>query len=179
MQCAVEVRPPEVAFPIVALGNNDPNWDVRSDIWSLGCTVGLPNFIQVSIDLVVDRFTKSPPDQPYSTVLTEAVYWLRWFRWSDRSHQHGNRIGPQMHTCKSKVRTNLLFCNSCRELVPDVSVAEANAYWAEHQLHLEKRCTIEEAERLIHLVRSMLVLDPAEQPSALQLLAAHSWLNEV
>jgi serine/threonine-protein kinase SRPK3 len=45
MQCAVAVCPPEVAFSIVALGNNDPDWDVQSDIWSLGCTVGLPNFI--------------------------------------------------------------------------------------------------------------------------------------
>jgi hypothetical protein len=71
------------------------------------------------------------------------------------------------------------FCNSYRELVLDVSVAEANTYWAEHRLNLEKRYTIEEAERLIHLVRSMLVLDPAERPSALQLLEAHSWLNEV
>ena len=44
MQCAVGVRPPEVVFSTVALGNNDPDWDMRSDIWSLGCTVSLFNF---------------------------------------------------------------------------------------------------------------------------------------
>jgi serine/threonine-protein kinase SRPK3 len=43
MQCAVGVRPPEVVFPAVALGDEDPDWDMRSDIWSLGCTVGFRN----------------------------------------------------------------------------------------------------------------------------------------
>jgi len=24
---------------MIALGDNDPDWDIRSDIWSLACTV--------------------------------------------------------------------------------------------------------------------------------------------
>jgi hypothetical protein len=41
-----------------------------------------------------------------------------------------------------------------------------------------KGCTTEEeAKRLIDLIRVMLVLDPAERPSALQLLDAHRWLG--
>lgn len=40
-------------------------------------------------------------------------------------------------------------------------------------------CTSEEADRLIGLVRSMLVLDPAERPSALRLLEMHTWLENV
>ena len=40
-QSAIKVRPPEIVFPMVALGDNDPNWDLRGDIWSLACTVGL------------------------------------------------------------------------------------------------------------------------------------------
>ena len=44
MHCAVGVRSPEVVFSMVALGNNDPDWDMRSDIWSLGCAVSLFNF---------------------------------------------------------------------------------------------------------------------------------------
>jgi hypothetical protein len=43
-----------------------------------------------------------------------------------------------------------------------------------------KGCTTEqEADRFIDLLQSMLVLDPAERLSALQLLEAHSWLGEV
>jgi len=146
MQCAVEVRPPEVAFPIVALGNNDPDWDVRSDIWSLGCTIyeiASVSTLFYGVDgggllsRMVEMVGQVPP--------AWEPYWA-----SDAYLQKQN-----------------------------VSVAEANTYWAERRLHLEKRCTIEEAERLIHLVRSMLVLDPAQRPSALQLLEAHSWLNEV
>jgi hypothetical protein len=39
MRCAVKVRPPEVVFPQMVLGNEDPEWDMQGDIWSLGCTV--------------------------------------------------------------------------------------------------------------------------------------------
>jgi serine/threonine protein kinase len=43
-----------------------------------------------------------------------------------------------------------------------------------------KGCTTEqEADNLIDLLRHMLMLDPAERPSALQLLEAHTWLGDV
>ena len=38
-QSAVGIRPPETVFPMIALGDKDPYWDMRSDIWSLACTV--------------------------------------------------------------------------------------------------------------------------------------------
>lgn len=41
-QCAIGVRAPEIAFPQVALKVMDPDWDARSDIWSLACTVRNP-----------------------------------------------------------------------------------------------------------------------------------------
>lgn len=43
----------------------------------------------------------------------------------------------------------------------------------------ERRTTEQETERLIDLIRSMLVLDSTERPAALQLLEAHPWLDEV
>jgi hypothetical protein len=40
-QSAIKVRPPEIVFRMIALGHEDPDWDVRSDTWSLACTVSL------------------------------------------------------------------------------------------------------------------------------------------
>lgn len=53
MQCAVDVSPPEIVFPRVALGISDPDWDMRSDIWSLACTVSLTNSIQLLINPIL------------------------------------------------------------------------------------------------------------------------------
>jgi hypothetical protein len=61
--------------------------------------------------------------------------------------------------------------------VPDISVIEANAWWATIKEHLMRGSFTEQrAGQLIDLVRAMLVLDPAERPSAPQLFAAHTWL---
>jgi nitrogen-specific signal transduction histidine kinase len=43
-----------------------------------------------------------------------------------------------------------------------------------------KGCTTDqEADRLVDLLRSMLVLDPDKRPSARHLLEVHTWLGEV
>ena len=52
IQSTVGVCPPEVIFPMIALDENDPDWDMRSDIWSLACTVSPPLFF--SFVLVVE-----------------------------------------------------------------------------------------------------------------------------
>ena len=49
IQSTVGVCPPEVIFPMIALDEKDPNWDMRSDIWSLACTVSPPPFFFVLV----------------------------------------------------------------------------------------------------------------------------------
>jgi serine/threonine-protein kinase SRPK3 len=77
------------------------------------------------------------------------------------------------------MRQNFFLVARIEKFVSDVSAAAANAYWAKRRQHLMKGGITElEANRLIELLRSMLVLDPAERPSALQVLGAHTWLDE-
>ena len=73
-----------------------------------------------------------------------------------------------MHTYKARYELRCpLSRRSHRALVLDVSVAATKAPWASRQLYMMKGCTTEEdAKRLIDLIRVMLVLDPADRPSA-------------
>lgn len=48
----------------------------------------------------------------------------------------------------------------------------------EHRPALVRSCKSEqEADRVIDLLRSMLVLDPAERPSVRQVIETHRWLE--
>ena len=53
IRSAIGIRPPETVFPMIALGDKDAYWDMRSDIWSLACTVSLFGLVVECIDLRV------------------------------------------------------------------------------------------------------------------------------
>ena len=61
--------------------------------------------------------------------------------------------------------------------VPDISAERASAEWIRHKSDLVRCCkSEEEADRIIDLLRSMLVLDPAERPSVRQVIETHHWV---
>jgi hypothetical protein len=47
---------------MIALGDNDPDWDIRSDIWSLACTVSplLVCLHQLTIGILAHLFVALP-----------------------------------------------------------------------------------------------------------------------
>jgi hypothetical protein len=76
-----------------------------------------------------------------------------------------------------------LFFKICftlfKHFVPEISAARASAEWSDDRPFLVKACkSEEEADCLIELLRSMLVIDPAERPSVCQVMESHRWLVE-
>ena len=63
-------------------------------------------------------------------------------------------------------------------LFPEISPARASAEWMRYRT-IFVRCfnSEEEADRVVDLLRSMLVLDPARRPSIRQVMETHCWLT--
>ena len=49
--------------------------------------------------------------------------------------------------------------------------------WMNRRSTFEHSGTAEEADQLLSLLRTMMVLDPAERPSIRQVIETHSWLE--
>jgi hypothetical protein len=65
-----------------------------------------------------------------------------------------------------------------KHFVPEISAARANAQWNDFRPPLVHAFKSEEdADCFIDLLRSMLVLDPAERPSVRQVIETYRWLE--
>ncbi|KAF8522372.1 kinase-like domain-containing protein, partial [Gautieria morchelliformis] len=147
IRCTSAVHPPEVVFPKFALGITDPDWDMRGDIWSLACTVRHPNSLKHG-------------GWPLFSGWGGAVVVLEQMA---RIVEH---LPPAWAPIKF-LRRQVHY-----------SAESSNAEWTWRRDRWVEKCNNEqEVDHLIDLLRSMLVLDPAERPSALQLLKPHTWLD--
>ena len=73
----------------------------------------------------------------------------------------------------------LFICGTLfKHFVPEISAARASAEWMNYRTGLVQICkSEEEADCVIDLLRSMLILDPAGRPSIRQVMITHHWLQ--
>ena len=186
---AIGERPPETVFPMIALGNNDPNWDMRSDIWYLVCTVSL--VIECILTWFLCVFEK------IYEILTgsEFFYGVDARGLLGRMARIAGEVPPLWASywasneyLKDQGAPVCFFFFFALPWpyyysVPEISAARASAEWINRRPALVRSCKSEEeadSDRVIlDLLRSMLVLDPAERPFVRhwQVIETHRWLE--
>ncbi|KAJ6484364.1 kinase-like domain-containing protein [Mycena vitilis] len=142
---------PEVTFPRVVHGIRDAPWDRSADIWSLACTVRF----SAGYLLVVSDFVVQINDIAGGVLL------------------FGSQILSKMALlCGGAPVDWIAYFASLPDTVPprNFTPEAADAFWAKTEYPKRGGQTTEEIRGLVALLRRMLVLDPMQRPSALNLL---------
>ncbi|KAJ7627554.1 kinase-like domain-containing protein [Mycena polygramma] len=146
--------PPEVAFPMIAHGNRDAPWDRSADIWSMACSIndiagGVILFGSQILSEMAALCGGAPADwTAYFATVPDKIpprgivvfMFLAWFA----------------HAGVTAAYT--------REGADALWVTKADEYLK------RARQTTEQIRGFVALLRRMLVLDPMQRPSALELL---------
>ena len=153
-QCAVEACAPEIAFARTVEKENNPPVDLPADVWALGTAVRTTPFSLSYTDFV-------PWAQIYEIVTGSSLFY---------------GLGMSALPYKMVVMTGSLpsewqMWHSSLSNPPQVSLSGADAWWESRRKYLRQNCVDEaDTDALITLLRKVLILDPAERPTAPEVL---------